>query len=516
MHSWPRRATPLALLTLALLLALLLALPGRTEVVKYVNDLLIFLDGAYRIAEGQVPNRDFHTALGPLAYYIPGIAFMLTGSLGAAMPTGTALVILLVAPSTVHVLASRFHPAIAIPLGAVLLLILAAPFNLGEPVTALSFGMFYNRIGWAVLALLLTMYIAPRKPARRQILFDALSAALFVLLLVYLKISYGAVALVFLVLMLVLSPQRRWAAVALAIVGTAAILIELVWGGTAAHIADLRLAAEVSGGLRGTIEDRVRLALINLADILIFTVLAGFALWRTRSFRDLLFYGFCAASGYAVLNQNFQGWGMITLFAGAAVAAERLVRADANTGDQKLRHAGLAAWLLLLAFLLPTLVTCGLALGLHTVLAARGAGDDFALPNFEGVRLVNVWSPSDHFFSSNYINSLRNGAAALAEFAPGEGGVFVLDFVSPFSAGLGLQPPEGDSSWQHIGRTFNDQVFLPPEELFSGVRIIMDPKYPVERFTTDGLRRAYLPYIQQNFDLIGENVDWWVYRAKTG
>ena len=70
----------------SLLCALLLAGPGRTVTTAYVNDLFIFLDGAHRVASGQVPNRDFHTALGPLVYYIPAAGLLLSGHLGAAMP----------------------------------------------------------------------------------------------------------------------------------------------------------------------------------------------------------------------------------------------------------------------------------------------------------------------------------------------------------------------------------------------------------------------------------------------
>ena len=54
------------IVTAGILFALMLALPGRTVTSKYLNDLLIFLDGAHRIAVGQVPNVDFHSSLGPL------------------------------------------------------------------------------------------------------------------------------------------------------------------------------------------------------------------------------------------------------------------------------------------------------------------------------------------------------------------------------------------------------------------------------------------------------------------
>lgn len=512
--SWSWRVTPVAVLAMAVLCAAMLALPGQTETTKYVNDLLIFLDGAYRVSAGQVPNRDFHTALGPLAYYIPAAGYWLTGSLGAALPVGTALVILLVAPAMACILDSRLRPLVAVPFAAFLCLILAAPINLGESPTALSYGMFYNRLGWAILALLLILYLPPRREYRRQALLDALCATLLVVLLLYMKISYGLVALAFLFAMLVIARQRLWAA--LAIAGTLAVglVVEAFWRSTGAHFADLRLAAEVSGALRGSTADRVRLLLANIPDLTLFALLAGLSLWRTRSLGDLLFYGFCALGGYLILNQNFQTTGVITLFAAGAVATEALLRpVTAGQGGPK-RPLGFAALLLLAAFLLPGILHAATALTIHTVAATRRAGVDLALPNFEGVRLVNVWSGSEHFFFSNYINTLRNGARALAEFVDDPGQVFVLDFVSPFSAGLGLEPPRGDSSWQHWRRTFDAEHFIPPEELLNGVRVVLEPKYPIERWTYDGLRNLYLPYIRANYDLVGENVDWWVFVAR--
>jgi hypothetical protein len=73
MRIWQmQRGVPVGpiLLALAAAFALLLALPGQTVATKYLNDLFVLLDSAYRVAGGQVPNRDFHTILGPLASYV--------------------------------------------------------------------------------------------------------------------------------------------------------------------------------------------------------------------------------------------------------------------------------------------------------------------------------------------------------------------------------------------------------------------------------------------------------------
>src|SRR3712207_6062348 len=115
------RSVAALVFVIAAVCALLLALPGETVTTKYVNDLMIFLDGAHRVDVGQVPNRDFHTALGPLNFYLPAIGFWLSGSLGAAMPWGMAGLILLLGPAIGHVLASRMRPVVALPFAAFLI-----------------------------------------------------------------------------------------------------------------------------------------------------------------------------------------------------------------------------------------------------------------------------------------------------------------------------------------------------------------------------------------------------------
>jgi hypothetical protein len=503
------RTVAVGVLAAAALCALLLALPGETVTTAYVNDLFVFLDGAHRIASGQVPNRHFHTALGPLVYYVPAAGLWLSGHMGGAMPVGTALVLLALAPALAHILGSRLRPVLALPGGIFLLLILAVPMNLGEGINALSFGMFYNRVGWAALAALLVMYLRPEHSGPWQHRCDALSAAFLVVAMLYLKITYGLIGLAFLGFMLLDAGQRRWAALALAITATAALIVEAFWRASAAHIADLVRVGEVSGGLRGA-EAVVSAILYHLTDYVLFGILAALALWRTRSFRDALFYGFCAVSGLLIIIQNSQPWGIITLHAGALVAAETLMRSQGPTLSH--RRWSAAAPLLVLALVLPTIVHCATTLGLHAALAATRSGEAFGLPRFDRIRLAKLWSPFDYEFSARYVASLRDGAAALSGLAPEPSHVLVLDFVNPFSAGLGLAPPRGDSSWLHWGRNLDATRFMPPEQLFRDVRIVMEPTWGINAVP---LRDLYGPYLAANFDLIRETSGWKVHVSRT-
>ncbi|MBJ6123964.1 hypothetical protein [Microvirga splendida] len=506
------RPSSLAALVFAVaaICALLLALPGQTITTRYLNDLFIFLDGVHRVSEGQVPNRDFHTALGPLVYYVPALGYWISGHLGGAMPVGMALLVLALAVVAAHIVSSRLRPAIALPFSIFLILVAAVPINLGESIAGLSFGMFYNRTGWAALGFLLILYLRPLHHRPFQNVLDAFCAASLTLLMLYMKFSYGLVALGFLILMLLDSRQWRWALAALALVLTGGLLIESFWDATEAHLNDLLLASGVSGSFK-TLDELVSMFLRNLADYTLFALFAALALWRTRSIRDFVFYGFCAGSGFMLIMQNFQVWGIATLPAGAAVAAELLARSAPASVDRRTPALAAGTQLLLLAFVLPGSIHHAATLGLHAALASTGQGQAVPLPRFERVRLVQLWTEDNYPVFSRYLESLGDGAQALSALGAEAGRVHVLDFVGPFSAGLGLAPPRGDSTWHHWGRTINEHHHLPPETLFQDVRVVMEPKWPVEFSTADGLRQIYAGYLSDHYDLEEETKDWKVY-----
>jgi len=501
-------------MAIAMACALLLALPGETVTTKYLNDLFIFLDGVHRISAGQVPNRDFHTALGPLVYYAPAAGYWLSGSFGAAMPVGMALIIAALAPVAAHILSSRLRLAIAIPLAAFLFLIAAVPINPGEGIEALSFAMFYNRIGWVALGFLLIMYVRPSRQSPYQILLDTGSAAFLVILMLYMKISYGLVGAGFLIMMLLDSRQWRWAAAAIASVLAIGLTIEAFWGGTAGHLKDLLLAGGVSGKL-SSIAALSGTFLRSLADYALFILFSALLLWRTRSVRDLLFLAFCAGAGFMLIIQNYQSWGIFSLPVGAAAAAELVARTGETTSQRQRRLLTVGVQLALLAFLLPAAIHNAAALGLHARLAGANQGQPVPLPNFKDIRLVQLQSEGDFQLFNRYLASLEDGARAIEGLELGNSRVVVLDFVSPFSAGLGLRPPHGDSTWYHWGRTVNEENYLPADELFRTAHVVMDPKWPIEVSTAEGLRRLYSDYVEEHFDLAQETADWKVYVRRT-
>lgn len=500
----------LSVILLGVILAALLALPGATVTTKYVNDLFIFLDGAYRILQGQVPNIDFHTSLGPIAFYLPAFGLGVTGQMGGAMPVGMALAVLVLAVIAAEIITGRMRSIIGVPLALFLLLGVAAPSNTGEGVGELSFAMFYNRLGWTSLGLLIVMYL-PRHDGVRRDLPDALCATVLVLLMTYTKITYGLVELAFLVFLLFDPRQRRWVAISLGLTVASVLIIESFWGGGLNHIADLRLASDVSGGLP-TLRTLGDVVLRNLPDVAIYAIFALLLLWLRRRLCDLLFVGFCAGGGVMIIEQNFQIIGIVTLGASAAVIAELLTSSN-FPARQAAAARGLP--LLLAALLLPAAAVNATNLSMHAFYGLSTRGEPVPLPAFQNIRLLPMWSEGQFATFQRYNASLADGAGALAALGEAPERVAVLDFVNPFSAGMTLPPPVGDSTWYHWGRTLNREHHPKPQDFFADVRLILDPKSPIEAWTANGMRDIYADYIAHNFQLAVETEHWRVYRRRS-
>jgi hypothetical protein len=365
------------------------------------------------------------------------------------------------------------------------------------------------------------MYLRPVHFGRRQEILDAVCAAALILVLVYTKLSYGIVALAFLLLMLTDRLQRRWTLGALGITIAAALIIELLWQSSLAYLADLQLAFEVSGGLRGTWGQITDHILVNLTDYVLLGLFAGLALYRTRSFRDCLFYGFCAVAGFLIINQNFQAWGIIMLHAGAVVAAERILRVeDRQAGIPEHGSWSMAAGakLLVLALVLPTIVHSSAALGLHTVTASMRAGTAVPLPRLEQVRVANLWTWNDYDTAMAYQDKLRDGLDILSTLDPRPERIFVLDLGNPFSMAINAPPARGDTPWLQWDRTLSTEALVPAERLFSDVQIVMAPRSAdspnPEQDPLSQIKALYAPYIAAHFELAAQTEHWTLHRRR--
>lgn len=533
----PRREKWLVGGTLSLLAAvmlLVLLLPGATYIGNYIHDILIFYDGADRIIDGQVPNRDFHTPLGPLAFLLPALGLSLTGTAGGMFPAATAIFTAMLLPLLVYVCLSRLPPLYAIGFGAFVLLITVAPLNVGDRFDSTSYAMFYNRFGWVLLSCLV-LFGLPRKPGLGSRLLDLLVVGALLLAMFYLKISYAAVGIVFTIGLIFLSPLKRTAAGALLFFAAAVMAVELLWNGTGAYIADIRRAGAVSGALGGGATSIFLEVLENIAGCFLFFLLLCLAFLRGVEWRTFLLILYIGAAGLLIINQNAQAAGIITFLPAGILCCLAPVKNEKRERE----WIWAAAPLLLAVFAVPLATMSAIALLYQSMMSAKTGGEGLYEANFDGLsaregHLETTEPPLDalraayrsgvadiamlHVARSaalrqtlgqaEYLQTVGDGVELLRSASPEGGAIFVFDMANPFNAALGRNSPTGIDAWNHLGRTFTKNVHRPAEVMFRNVELVMDPKAPANLGTKKGLQEVYGSYVSTHFKKVGESTYW--------
>jgi hypothetical protein len=62
----------------------------------------------------------------------------------------------------------------------------------------------------------------------------------------------------------------------------------------------------------------------------------------------------------------------------------------------------------------------------------------------------------------------------------------------------------------------DETTFLAPERLFRDIRVVMEPKWPVEHATAAGLKRIYATWLADRYELERETADWRIYVLRKG
>lgn len=529
-----------ALAAFAFIAVLMLVLPGKTVLATHLGDLLTFLDAAHRLAGGQVPNRDFHSPLGPLAYALLALGYVWSG-FGGMMLLATALFAVLLLPLAIYSCLSRLPWPIALAFGLYIIVLSVAPAAIGEVAPRPMFAMFYNRFGYALLSLLF-LFVLPRQQGLGSRWLDIAVMAASWLLLFYLKITYAAVGAAFLVALAWFPHVRREAIGALVAAAVGVLVVELFWGGTAGYIGDIRAAASATGTVRGGVVGLLATTVNNIQGAYLFGAVLLLALVNRIRYDYMLLCLFMGAAGILLDRHNAQGPGILTFIPGALVAT----LAPRREADGAVGRSMLGSILLVGALVLPIAVGAAGNLAFHFLTAVRQRPPEFAGPRFPNLMIAQaptstaaqpsaaVIDAGEHgcgpvnparlnldnrrgqetLGERQFLAAIRNGAELL-EREPRLGGkVLVPDLANPFNALTGRTAPTGIAAFYDAEITFSEAVHQPAETMFRDVGILMIPKYPHKYPTFDLMRRIYGGYIAANFDLAARSECWDAYRKK--
>jgi hypothetical protein len=483
-----------------------------------------------------------------LCFALPYWGLLLSGSPAGTMPMALALALVTLTPMLLYVLATRLHWFIALPVGVFLLLLIGGPVNLGEDSNNVSYGMYYNSLGWAALTLLMLTYIGPFKISRTSGIIDDIVCGLILLFMFYVKVTYAVVGATFLVLMFVLEKDRRRrpsVIISFSVPLAGALGVELLYRLHWAYYQDLVMALGANSAVRGGVKHLLSIIASNVQDLALAIFAVGLlALQRLLRARDVFVLLLVAGSSVLILNQNTQVRGLATIVFILALCAERLARASHEVGRKPAWSALYAAIALLVVFVVTPITSRGLALARHAaappfrhVLLTDMPRelDGFVVEdhnliwwlrtpegetvrrlikdgNFEALR--HYEAPFQSLFQTEYIATVSDGIDVLKRLAPEGKSVVVLDFNNPFSFTLGLPPPRGDALINHVDRILSRNHPIPAEEYFASATFVMIPRVPVLPETRDYLVDVYGGHLARHFRPVAESRYWTVLRRK--
>jgi hypothetical protein len=370
--------------------------------------------------------------------------------------------------------------------GIYTLLLIVAPFAIGWGALNYTYGMLYNRYGYALLGIVVLECATGE---------FAVSTGAACVLLASLKMSYAVAALPF---VLFSWPFRKQRLLGLVIGGGMAGLAVLAYlrFDVADFYRDLHMAAESKAwDFREML--RVGFAPVAIAEAIPLLILGVFA-GRARSVL-LAVLTFLTGTFVLATNHQFSGHPLVGFAALAIVGNASLAPAK----DRRPVSVALAA-----ICLAPVMLQSAISLG-GAAMEKHGRG-----MVFEPVSQVVTTETGGPAYQA----VLDDGVALLSRHTDPHDGVLAMDMLNPFNYLLRRPSPLGGMASATWNYQFSEQAHIPPDIYFGNARFVLqrkyDPKagdYAIENPNIAGLDQLYGPKLLQRYTLIEETPHWRLY-----
>ena len=166
----------------------------------YPQDTFFVLSDGWRFATGQIPFRDYHSALGPLSGLLTGLGMLLcrpgTGMAHGVL-IGQGIFLLCLLPVAIFVAYRRLQAPMDALFCFVIVSLLASRVALGDPSPShLTVTGTYNSQGYALLLVFgLMVLLRPRGKSQRAQMADDILGGILLLLMFFDKLSYFGAAM---------------------------------------------------------------------------------------------------------------------------------------------------------------------------------------------------------------------------------------------------------------------------------------------------------------------------------
>jgi hypothetical protein len=488
---------------------------------EFGHDVVLLLNGSWRLLNGQVPYRDFYLALGPLEYMIIAGGMVLTHNSPQGIAIGNA-VFGIVAGLWGWLLSRRRMTAVpALIVAAWLILTATSPTPLGLPSNVMSCAMIYNRHGYALLGIVL---VECAFACERSSFWGGASSGIALVLMAFLKLNFFGIAGL---MLLATMPVRRvemarlWGFIAGFACTLAAFTLFLRFA-IPAFLLDMRLAFAARStrltfsllfgeiGKRGEI---VPLAMVTAAAVLL---TAQDGLRRRYSARVMLLGGVVIVSGlfFSQTNANETGCQLATLW---AILVLGLLAVSYPQSKDKIAVSAVIALCLGAIFAeffwdAQSLRT----LSRYQASSVMAMGASVACCGMERLKFYDLGGDISDFSYDNghlFVAIVDDGLTLLEKCSKPDESVVTLGHEDPFAYALRRKPALGGSPWLKPGDNFPRDHMLDPDLVFGNADLTMLPNYPNSNGKGDReLAEAYSPYIAQHFTFVARSQWWLLYR----
>ena len=492
----------------------LFASHGATVEGYALNDLMTFFGWINGLDQGGVPGVDYPAPVGVLAHVLPWLGSQFSGQFAGAMEwAGVLAAAMLLTLSCIALRGRASAPVAALFLVAVFGLA-CVPWNPGDGAGVVSHVGFYNRWGWAALAVLMLLGCSGMGRAGRRWPADAAVVAFVLSFLFFLKVTYFLAALAFVAgFGLVLRRFPKASVAGLAVFLGVVLAVQVTTGHVLPYLQQLGGTVQATGLVWWDVPH------INLPLILPLCVMAASAciltMRRQSALRDAAMPLFGLAACVLLAMQNAPS-------ACAFALAPAFVQASALALDAKSRWSRLSpramsavVMVLLTAFLLPQFVVQSVVTGFH-VNVAHFDGNGFGNGPYRSVDVPRVGSLHTMGRQNmDYARTLSTGVGLLRKAQPPCATAAALDFAQAFAPLAGL-PPSRSFFWSvHVGRTVSRTAPPPPAQtVFADMDCVMQPKHPLDMKSTAFLLEAYGAHLERAYRVQAENADWLLLRKR--
>jgi hypothetical protein len=507
----------------------------------YGHDLFVFLNGAWRVASGQIPCVDFYSGLGVLVWKPIQWAFVLHGynadAIGLARAFYTAVLgvwfLLLIWREPVRIR--------SVVLWFFFLIFVSAARPLGEYPTWISHAMFYNRVGYALVFLVMfeqlpvSRFRAEDSGSHLQPKLEfwgGLSTGVALACTVLLKISFVAPAAAMLGLGLLFFGVNRRHLSGL-VTGLLAVFVLAVTCLRFQPGAFLRETVILGHVREGLLRSEVVLAVVEDLGQVVFTLAAGLVIATTAFVNRRVALKYMLATlvivGCDIFCRATSAMrGDLPLAAFWCLSGVALLLSVPSASEEE--TTGVMSYLRP-RFIIPLLVLSPMVLPIlakDLTSSAYAAFETAAMRRHEALRFdsgaLSSWIPLDwqgeeaSWLDENgkaLVLITNDGLHLLRRLSGPNETIAAISFVNPFSFALGRRPPEGGAVWFDPNNNVSQYHPFPIEMMIGRPDLLM-VQNSIDAETADikAIFANYPDLLTKDYGLVASSEYWSLYRRR--